>query len=137
MKYLPILALALLLVLSVAAPATAQNPVDSPLPGGPVDDITTDFENLPAYFGLGAVVSLLIMVARRVGLPDGWGGYANLIVGIIAFAVVKLTGDSADRVFELARELAEVLLLVMGGQLFHASAKYARLDKLWKARDGQ
>ncbi len=135
MKCFPVVLVFALLVIVLPVNA-ADFTADSPLPpAGPVDDITTDFENLPAYFGLGAVVSLLIMVIRRLGLPDGWGGYANLAVGIFAFAAVKALGADSSKLFEILREGAELLILVFGGQAFHAGAKYAGLGQLWKGKE--
>jgi len=129
---LALLLLAILLVVPVAADSTA---FQSPLPGS-VDDITTDFEALPNYFGLGAVVALLVMVARFAGLPDGLGGKAGLAVGVFAYVVAQVLPDAQrDSLFEAMNYLAQFLVVVLGSQLTHRGAKYAGLS-WWKSRDG-
>jgi hypothetical protein len=138
MHKLTIFALCAVLALFLLAPrSAAADPTDSPLPG-PVDDITSDFEALPDLYGLGALVALAVVLVRRFGLPDGWGGYAAFAVGVAAYIVLKaLPEDTAQAVFDFAAHVAEAALLVLGSQITHASLKHAGLDKLWKARDGQ
>ena len=133
-KLFPILAVVAFLVLFAAVPAFAKPSVfDSPV--GPVDDITTDFESLPDYFGIGAVVALLVMVARFAGLPDGLGGKAGLVVGIFAYVVAKVLPDAQrNGLFEAMNYLAQFLVVILGSQLTHRGAKYAGLS-WWKARD--
>jgi len=127
----------LALVLSVV-PVMADDAVSDAYPppsDDPVGDITEGFENLPDLFGLGVVVSVLVILLRRAGLPDGWGGYMNFAVGVAVFVVVKvLPPDARDQVFDVVRQAAELLLVLLGGQVTHASMKYGKLDKFWKAK---
>lgn len=131
-------ALTVTLILSTVALAQ-DSPTPTPAPDPLADaanDVTVDIESLPGLAGLGVVVALLSMLARRFGLPDGWGGYAAFIVGLFVFVAVKiLPVDARDQLFEGARYAAEFLTVVLGGQVAHASAKYAGLDKLWKGGD--
>lgn len=144
------LVLAVFLILILTIPAVAQ---DSPLPTtpptatptpaptpppvpAPVDDITSDLEALPDLYGLGALVALVVVLIRRFGLPDGWGGYAAFAVGVVAYIVLKaLPEDMAQTVFDFAAHVAEAALIILGGQVTHASLKHAGLDRFWKARD--
>jgi hypothetical protein len=139
MKLFSVLILVALLFVLVPV-ALADDSVTSAYPppeDDPVGDITKDIESLPDVFSLGVVVSVLVVVLRRAGLPDGWGGYANFAVGAVIFAVVKiLPPDVREQVFEVTRQAAELLLVLLGGQITHASLKYGKLDKLWKSRDG-
>jgi len=135
MKRLTVVTLLAFLVIHLLAPsASADTAFDSPV--GPVEDITTDFEALPNYFGLGAVVALLVMVARFAGLPDGLGGKAGLAVGIFAYVAAQVLPDAQrDGLFEGLNYLAQFLTVVLGSQLTHRGAKYAGLS-WWKSRDG-
>jgi peptidoglycan/LPS O-acetylase OafA/YrhL len=123
----------IVLVLLVAFPVvvSAQETATDP-----VLDITKDLEALPGLLGLGSVVSVVVMLMHRFGLKDGWGGYANLIVGCLVFvAALVLPAENVEKLFEVLRWLGGLLIVLLGGQVTHAGAKYAKLDKLWKKSD--
>ena len=133
-KLLVVTLLAFLTILLLAPGVSADTTTPDP-PVEPVEDITTDFEALPNYFGLGAVVALLVMVFRFAGLPDGLGGKAGLIVGVFAYVGTQVLPDSQrDQLFEGLNLLAQFLMVVIGSQLTHRGAKYASLS-WWKSRD--
>ena len=132
----------LIVVTLLAIFTIAANAQDSPLPtptpepdfvGAATDDITANFEGLSGLAGLGVVVSLLVMLARRFGLPDGWGGYAAFAVGVFVYGATRaLSPDVRNQLFDAMRHAAQFLTVILGGQVAHASAKYAGLDRLWK-----
>ena len=131
-----VLLVAVLLFVLVPVALADDSAYPPPPPDDPVGDITGGFESLPDVFSLGVVVSVLVILMRRAGLPDGWGGYANFGVGVAIFITVKLLPiDAREQVFEITRRVAELLLVLLGGQVTHASMKYGKLDKFWKKKD--
>lgn len=135
MKSFPLFALVIFLVLFFALPAAAAPALDSPV--GPIQETTTDLESLPDFVGLGSLVTLVVVVMRMTKLPDGWGGYAALGVGIFVYVVsLALPDDASQTLFEALGHASRLLAVVLGSQVTHYSLKYANLDKLWKARDG-
>lgn len=128
-----LLLITLLVLFVFVLPVTAQPP--DPL-DDTIEDITSGFEDLPGLAGLGPVVALLVVLARRFGLPDGLGGKASWVVGgCIYIAVVVLPDDIASQIFEGAKYLAAFLLVILGSAGSHKLAKYAELDSLWKGGD--
>ena len=131
-SHFPFFALVIFLVLFFALPVAASPSVPDP-PVGPVEDITTDFESLPDYVGLGSLVALIVVAAKMLKLPDGTGGYAALIVGVFVYgASVALPDDSAKSLFEALDHASRLLTVILGSQVTHYSLKYAKVDKFWK-----
>ena len=40
---------------------------------------------------LGPIIALIIQVLKRVGLPDGYAGWANLVLSVLAYGLLLLT----------------------------------------------
>lgn len=80
---------------------------------------------------------LLCQRLRRAGLPDGYGGYAAFAVGVAVYVILQVVPDETARtIFDVAAHVANAALIILGGQVTHASLKYAKLDRFWKGKGG-
>lgn len=128
MKYLSVLAFAFVFLFVLVSPVCAQD--------SPVDEITAGLAGLPDLYGLGVLVALAVVLMRKVGLPDGYGGYAAFGVGVATYIILQLVPDETARtIFDIAAHVASAALIVLGGQVTHASLKYGRFDRFWKGKD--
>jgi len=121
------------------AATTFDSPVPEP-PGEefpPVPDVdTTGVQGYVAAVGVGAIITVIIEILKRVGaVPDGAAGRWATIANIVAFAGltvagvfgVDYSGDSAQAIFDLVHRVGQAILMIISSPLFHGVMREANI----------